>query len=177
MRYAFNWKFLFELAALEDLDKPLTVKILSDPSHKIVQLILYIYSMESFIYQDLNRATRDKDKSRIKFYGAFAAALSFILYSATKNRADLKVPKVMNLYRGIKLSVLEVEDYKPGSKINLPGYTSTSKDIDVAIYFAFKYLKEDQVPVILSIKFKGNSGLFELTKSYSAYPSEGEVLL
>ena len=45
--------------------------------------------MESFIYHDLNRATREKDRSGIKFYGAFAAALSFILYSASKNRSDI----------------------------------------------------------------------------------------
>ena len=45
--------------------------------------------MESFIYQDMNKATRDKDQSKIKFYGAYAAALSFILYSANKNRLDL----------------------------------------------------------------------------------------
>ena len=44
-----------------DINEPLTVQILSDPSNKIVQLILYIYSMESFIYYDLNKATREKD--------------------------------------------------------------------------------------------------------------------
>ena len=88
MQYAYNWSFLFQLADLGDIDKPLTAKILSDPLNKIVQLILYIYSMESFIYQDLNRATRDKDQSKIKFYGAFAAALSFILYSASQHRTD-----------------------------------------------------------------------------------------
>ena len=58
-QYARNWKFLFRLADLGDLDKPLTTKILSDPTHNIVRHILYIYSMESFIYNDLNRATRD----------------------------------------------------------------------------------------------------------------------
>ena len=41
-----------------------------------------IYTMESFIYEDLNRACRDKDKSKIKFYGAYAAALSFIIHTA-----------------------------------------------------------------------------------------------
>ena len=60
-QYAYNWKFLFRLADVGDLDKPLTPKILSDPSHKIVKLILYIYSMESFIYEDLNKATREQD--------------------------------------------------------------------------------------------------------------------
>lgn len=86
-----------------NLDKPLTSKILSNPDHKIVKLILFIYSMESFVYQDLNRASRLKDQSKIKFYGAFAAALSFILYSASKNRTDIEVSSTTKLYRGVKL--------------------------------------------------------------------------
>ena len=74
---------LFKLADLsEEMDKPLTPKVLSDPDHKIVKHLMYIYSMESFIYADLNKACREKDKSKIKFYGAFAAALSFIINCA-----------------------------------------------------------------------------------------------
>ena len=68
------------------MDKPLTQKVLSDPNHKAVRHIIYIYSMESFIYADLNKVCREKDTSKIKFYGAFAAALSFIINSANQNR-------------------------------------------------------------------------------------------
>ena len=56
--YSSKWKILFELAKLGNLDKPLTTKILSDPNHKITKHILYLYSMESFIYDELNRASR-----------------------------------------------------------------------------------------------------------------------
>ena len=80
---------LFKLAKLdEDLDKPLTPKILSYPNHKTVRHIMYIYSMESFIYEELNKVCREKDESKIKYYGAFAAALSFIIHSANKNRVE-----------------------------------------------------------------------------------------
>ena len=77
---------LFDFANLGDLDNPLTPKILSDPNNVITRHILYLYSMESFIYGELNKATRDKDKSKIKYYGAYSAALSFIIYQANKNR-------------------------------------------------------------------------------------------
>ena len=81
--YARNWKMLFKLADLdEEMDKPLTPKVLSNPNHKIVKHLMYIYSIESFIYADLNKACREKDKSKIKFYVAFAAALSFIINCA-----------------------------------------------------------------------------------------------
>lgn len=48
--YTAIWKNLFDLANIGDLDKPLTRKILSSPNHKITQYLLYLYSMESFIY-------------------------------------------------------------------------------------------------------------------------------
>ena len=92
MEYSRNWKMLFKLADLdENFEEPLTPKVLSDPEHKAVRHIMYIYSMESFIYSELNKVCREKDKSKIKFYGAFAAALSFIIYSANKNRIDDKL--------------------------------------------------------------------------------------
>ena len=84
--YANSWKNLFEIANLGDLDKPLTPQILSDPNSKDTRHILYLYSMESFIYPELNRASREKDETKIKFYGPFAAALSYIIYHANMNR-------------------------------------------------------------------------------------------
>ena len=59
------WRIVFSLEKLGDLDKPLTPSILSNPEHAITQHILYIYSMETFIYKELNLASRVKDKSKI----------------------------------------------------------------------------------------------------------------
>ena len=84
--YKENWEMLFNIDELGDLDKPLTPKILSNPNHKITQHILYLYSMQCFIYQNLNKACRDQKEEEIEYYGAFAAALSYILYHANKNR-------------------------------------------------------------------------------------------
>ena len=95
---------LFKIVDLDDdLDKPLTQTVLSNPEHKAVRHLMYIYSMESFIYADLNRVCREKDKSKIKFYGAFAAALSFIIHSANMNRKEEKLQNYTELFRGVKL--------------------------------------------------------------------------
>ena len=49
--YTRNWKILFKLAALNyDFDEALTPEVLGDPTHNVVKHILYIYSMECFIY-------------------------------------------------------------------------------------------------------------------------------
>ena len=123
-----NWEILFKMNNLsEHLEKPLTKEILSDPYHAITRHILYIYSMESFIYADMNKACRDKDKSKIKFYGAFAAALSYIIYNANKHRTDHKIEKRSHLFRGVKMSPVEAIGYSKDMKIKLIGYTSTSK--------------------------------------------------
>ena len=84
--YADNWEMLFDIGELGyPIDQPLTQKILSDPFNPITRRILYLYSMESFIYADLNKVCREKDRSKIKYYGAFAAGLSFILDNANRN--------------------------------------------------------------------------------------------
>ena len=90
--YKGKWQLLFDLADLGDLDEPLSKEILSDPTHNITKLLLYIYSMECFIYTDLNRACRDQDQSKIQYYGAYAAALSYILYFANAKSKQDKVP-------------------------------------------------------------------------------------
>ena len=100
---------LFKLADMEEyMEKPLTQKVLSDPEHEIVMHLMYIYSMESFIYAELNRVCREKDKSKIKYYGAFAAALSFIIHSANQNRVEKKLYDLTTLFRGVKLDLFEV---------------------------------------------------------------------
>ena len=94
---------LFDLAKLGSLDKPLTPTILSNPNHVITKHILYLYSMETFIYSEMNRASRMKDRSKIKYYGAFAATLSYIIYAANKNRKSDKLKGTTTLYRGLKM--------------------------------------------------------------------------
>ena len=133
--------------------------------------------MESFVYQDLNKASRDKDESKIKFYGAFAAALSYIIYSANKHRTDMRVLKQSHLFRGVKLEHAELENYYKDNKIQLIGYTSTSKKFKKALEFATDKCPPEKVPVVFEIFFKGKSGLFELDDGITAFPGEQEVLL
>ena len=95
---------MFDMAKLGDLDKNLTQEILSDPLNSITKHILYLYSMESFIYGELNTASRIKDKSKIKFYGAYAAALSFIIYKSNQKRKTGKLEGKTTLYRGLKMN-------------------------------------------------------------------------
>ena len=80
------WQKIFDMVKNIDLRKPLTPKILSDPNHRFVKTLIYIYSMQSFIFGEMNRASRTKDATKIKFYGPLAAALSFIIHNGNKKQ-------------------------------------------------------------------------------------------
>ena len=93
------WKKIFEMVKGVDFRKPLTPKILSNPNHQFVKTLIYIYSMESFIFGAMNRASRAKDEHKIKFYGPLASALSFIVHCGNKKLTDLS--KELTVYRGL----------------------------------------------------------------------------
>jgi hypothetical protein len=63
----------------ENLNKPLSRKILGNTSHKITQFLLYLHTQETFLYKDLKNASREKDESKIMTLGPYALALSYIL--------------------------------------------------------------------------------------------------
>ena len=52
--YSDVWKKLFSLAKTIDMQKPLTPMILSNPNHEFVKILIYIYSMESFVFKQMN---------------------------------------------------------------------------------------------------------------------------
>ena len=112
--------------------------------------------METFIYSDLNCASREKDETKIKFYGAFAAALSYIIYFANTNRKGDKLKGSTTLYRGLKMTQKEVNSYKIGTTTHLMGYTSTSMYLSVAKNFALNDSNDDKIPVIFEIDFIGS---------------------
>jgi hypothetical protein len=61
------------------LNKPLKEEILLDPSHPVTQTLIYIHSMETFIYKDLKKASLEKDITKIKTLGPYALVMAVIL--------------------------------------------------------------------------------------------------
>jgi len=44
--------------------------------------------MESFVFKEINKASRDKDLSKIEFYGPYASALGYVIHAANLKRKD-----------------------------------------------------------------------------------------
>ena len=100
------WKQVVDL--LEDIDKdtPLTNKILSDPSHPVCQLMLTIYSMETFVYGTLNYSTKFQDHTKIQTMGPYAQVIFCIVWASMNKRDDInkKAFSDIHLYRGTCLT-------------------------------------------------------------------------
>ena len=106
--------------------------ILRDPSADIVCGLLYIYSMETFVYSTLNTGTRDHDESKIMTLGPMTAALAEIVnFTESKRKKDsesLPSDKLTDLYRGLSLPPDVIQQYQnlKGKKFNMGGFSSTS---------------------------------------------------
>lgn len=75
----------------------------------------------------------------IQYYGAFAAALSFIIHTANKRRRpDERIKGTVELYRGLKMQQQDIDTFRKGANIHLTGYTSSSRDKQMALSFAFE---------------------------------------
>jgi hypothetical protein len=61
------------------LNKPLTEEILLDSDHLVTQTLIYIHSMETFIYKDMKKASLQKDITKVKTLGPYAFVISKIL--------------------------------------------------------------------------------------------------
>ena len=127
--------------------------------------------MESFIFSEINKASRNKDISKIKYYGPYASALSYIINCGLKKRFLEKKKTNTIVYRGLKLTESELTDrFKVGSKISLQGYTSTTLSRNTALTFATSKDESDtksnqstiseaqidqKVPVLFQIQLPG----------------------
>jgi hypothetical protein len=64
------------------------VPVTNDPEHEDVKAILFLYSLESFLYPRLNKISIEKDLSSIETLGPFAVALTRIIDRVQRLRKD-----------------------------------------------------------------------------------------
>ena len=90
----------------------MTNEVLSDPAHPVTALMLYLFSMESFIHPIITADNTDLTKAET--LGAFQAAIYQIIWFASFYRDDIDKFKLMNsdLYRGAALPMCKIEEFK-----------------------------------------------------------------
>ena len=130
------WKTIFSLADKgADFEKPLSPGILADASNPFVKTMIYIYSMQTFLFSEINKASRMKDESKIKFYGPFASALGFIVHCGNKKKDKFNKP--FTVYRGFQASKEDLhKQFTLDAPVNLLGFISTTLSLETALKFS-----------------------------------------
>ena len=137
--------------------------------------------MESFIYKEINKASRAQDETKIKYYGPFASALSFIIHCS--NAPNHNPNQTKTIYRGFQMPLSTFNSkFEKDAFVDLEGFTSCSANPAVALRFTITDLKNDEVnpnkhPVLLHIHFQGSKQFLMMNEDNSAFPEEDEVLL
>ena len=63
LQYTNIWKLFFDKSLSDvQLDKPLSIEILENTTHKITKFLLFLHSQETFLNYDLKIASRQKDE-------------------------------------------------------------------------------------------------------------------
>lgn len=73
-----------------------------EPEHPHVKTIIFVYSLESFLFSEINRSSREKDVGAVDTLGPFAVAISNIIENLEAKRLDRKIGP-FKCYRGLSL--------------------------------------------------------------------------
>ena len=201
------FKDIFDSIQVEDWNKPMTWEDLDselcvyNPYSKITCLILYLYSMELGtppLYAETNRVARDMDLTHLENLGPFIQALGSITKGAEGHRKEddrikfgqmvargfeRNMAGALLLWRGAPMKQEWIQPYidSVGKDIVcLPGNTSCSRDPRVALKFALGTVKPDHTATLFIFCCQNNYyplGVLMNHEAYTAYPSEGEMLL
>ena len=99
-----TWEELLSKANIQEetRDKLLTYDELSDATHPVTILMVFIYQMENRCYNELNLACRYKDHSKVSSLGPWEVAMSQRVGYTQVNREKTKYDccKEQNLWRG-----------------------------------------------------------------------------
>ena len=181
------------MVSMEDdidmFDKEINQHTLGNPYDPLVVSIMYLYSLETFLPHELNKASETHDISKIDTLGPFAAVLNHIMISTNFQRDDAFHRLCNNdliLWRPTVLKDTQIEYYYASvhkrQRIQLGGYISTSKDRDFALKTILS--EELEIPqgsqrVLFQFTINQPNYYYEMDSSlYSEfYDIEKEVLL
>ena len=88
-----TWKLLFMKPYIPNRSCAINWEQLNDPNNPLVILIIYIFTMETFVYFEINKGLRNKDTCKAATLGPFAKILGYIMaFDANRKRKDGSCP-------------------------------------------------------------------------------------
>lgn len=134
------WELFFYIAVdyrlMNTEISPTTLE--ATPNDPIVQMILFIYSMETFLPEEINKASTTRNHDAVITLGPFAFVLGEINNAANQKRTDMKQHDESSYqiitYRGTRMSQDEIdENFLFGKSFEIRGFCSTSAKRDLAL--------------------------------------------
>lgn len=151
----------------------------------LTSIILYIYSMETFLPGLIDNASWVKDEKRVDTLGPFVLALHEIVYRANNKRHDVMRGQ-FSVFRGMQLSNDIINQYiqmvNERESLALMGFTSTHKNRESAERNALSLASEnndpDTLPVLIEIVCRTSLRCFEMNrKEFSPYFKHDDEVL
>ena len=146
--------------------------------------ILQTWTMNSLLYQNLNKYLKTENWLEIKHLAPYAFCLcQAFFYQKLNSYTEIQETKSLILYRGTALNDLElgVYDLKTREDFSWNSIISTTTKKEVAESFMYKSvdLKNNKYPVMFIIEIPNSESYLNWMDihQYSVMPSEGEVLL
>ena len=97
------------IGGIKDFDEILETE---DPEHTHVKSALFIYSLNSFLFDRINKGSRQKNMSIVKNLGPYAVLLTRIIDNVGTRRTDQEKGKSFWCYRGLALPIETIESWK-----------------------------------------------------------------
>ena len=72
-----------------DHNTPLPLEILISPDHPVCEMILYLYTIDSWLVFELNSGSREGDQAKVNTLGPYARAFGRIILDAAMERKDI----------------------------------------------------------------------------------------
>jgi hypothetical protein len=169
------------------MNSPIEPDTFKKPKHPLVNLIMFIYTMESFIYGVMNNASKNGDRTKINTLGPYAITLEFIMKMAPQNRDDIEIEVFsmgIDLYRGTGLPTEIIDDYEEMMKakafgrpatMSMFGFISTSVERKVAEKFAYNDPDNGKIKVLFHIQWTHSYDYYFM--DMGSFDDEEEVLL
>lgn len=175
-----------------------------NPYSKISCFVLYAYSMEFGeppLYFVVNSAARDMQVQYIPTLGPYAKVLGEIAQRAEQGREDHdkirtgkyveqkeggvsnNISEIFLLWRGAQMKEDWLQPYFMAlgkNRVNLPGNTSCSRSLKVALQYATRNQRPKHMPCLFVISCRNYNSPFGIrmnNEAFTAFPSEGELLL
>lgn len=140
-----TWKAFFSVSGiyqLDYIDEEVDRETLCDPGHPLTVALVYMYSMETFLQTELNKASQNQDIMQVDSLGPFAACLNQIVIGANFDQFhspnQYMVPsEQFVVWRAALMTEEQVESYflavHKRQKIQLTGFINASLNRDFAL--------------------------------------------